>query len=314
MTDDKNTSQDSAVERAARTDQLVFQDPVSRYPAIEPPEQQQSEPGLDADLAPHADIGEHSYRGTGRLTGRKALVTGGDSGIGAAVAVAFAREGADVAISYLPAEEEDARRVVKIVEAAGQHAVALPGDLTDDAFTTTLAERAAQALGGLDILVNNAGKQIAVESIEDLSDEQVEDTFKVNIQAMFRITREAVKLMPAGSAIINTTSIQAYAPSPTLVDYASTKGAINTFTKGLAQQLAPRGIRVNAVAPGPIWTPLQPSHGQPVDALPEFGQQTPLGRAGQPTELAPAYVFLASSESSYVLGETLNVNGGMTSP
>ena len=314
MTDDTNTSQDTAVERAAHTDQLAFQDPVSRYPAIEPPKQQQSEPGLDADLSPGADIGEHSYRGTGRLTGRKALVTGGDSGIGAAVAVAFAREGADVAISYLPAEEEDARRVIQIMEAAGQHAVPLPGDLTDDAFTASLAERAVKELGGLDILVNNAGKQIAVDSIEDLSDEQVEDTFKVNIQAMFRITREAVKHMPAGSAIINTTSIQAYAPSPTLVDYASTKGAINTFTKGLAQQLAPRGIRVNAVAPGPIWTPLQPSHGQPVDALPEFGQQTPLGRAGQPTELAPAYVFLASSESSYVLGETLNVNGGMTSP
>lgn len=259
-------------------------------------------------------IGEHSYRGTSRLTDRKALVTGGDSGIGAAVAVAFAREGADVAISYLPAEEEDAQRVISIIESCGRKAVALPGDLTDDAYTGELAQQAAAALGGLDILVNNAGKQVAVESIEELSDEQVEETFKVNIQAMFRITRQAVKLMPAGSTIINTTSIQAYNPSPTLVDYASTKAAINTFTKGLAQQLAPRGIRVNAVAPGPIWTPLQPSHGQPIEALPDFGKQTPLGRAGQPTELAPAYVFLASSESSYVLGETLNVNGGTPSP
>lgn len=314
MANDQTTSQDSAMEQPSRTDQLVFQDPVSRYPVIEPPEQQQSEPGLDADMYPHADIGEHSYRGTGRLTDRKALVTGGDSGIGAAVAVAFAREGADVAISYLPAEEEDAQRVISIIESCGRKAVALPGDLTDDAYTGEVAQQAAAALGGLDILVNNAGKQVAVESIEELSDEQVEETFKVNIQAMFRITRQAVKLMPAGSTIINTTSIQAYNPSPTLVDYASTKAAINTFTKGLAQQLAPRGIRVNAVAPGPIWTPLQPSHGQPIEALPDFGKQTPLGRAGQPTELAPAYVFLASSESSYVLGETLNVNGGTPSP
>lgn len=314
MANDQSTSQDSAMEQPSRTDQLVFQDPVSRYPVIEPPEQQQSEPGLDADLYPHADIGEHSYRGTGRLTDRKALVTGGDSGIGAAVAVAFAREGADVAISYLPAEEEDAQRVIAIIESCGRKAVALPGDLTDDAYTDDVVQQAAAALGGLDILVNNAGKQVAVESIEELSDEQVEETFKVNIQAMFRITRQAVKLMPAGSTIINTTSIQAYNPSPTLVDYASTKAAINTFTKGLAQQLAPRGIRVNAVAPGPIWTPLQPSHGQPIEALPDFGKQTPLGRAGQPTELAPAYVFLASSESSYVLGETLNVNGGTPSP
>ncbi|WP_083941984.1 SDR family oxidoreductase [Sanguibacter suarezii] len=314
MANDQTTSQDSAMDQPSRTDQLVFQDPVSRYPVIEPPEQQQSEPGLDADMYPHADIGEHSYRGTGRLTDRKALVTGGDSGIGAAVAVAFAREGADVAISYLPAEEEDAQRVISIIESCGRKAVALPGDLTDDAYTGEVAQQAAAALGGLDILVNNAGKQVAVESIEELSDEQVEETFKVNIQAMFRITRQAVKLMPAGSTIINTTSIQAYNPSPTLVDYASTKAAINTFTKGLAQQLAPRGIRVNAVAPGPIWTPLQPSHGQPIEALPDFGKQTPLGRAGQPTELAPAYVFLASSESSYVLGETLNVNGGTPSP
>ncbi|MFD6094624.1 SDR family oxidoreductase [Oerskovia sp. NPDC060338] len=314
MVDDHSTQQESALRQAARSDQLVFQNPVDRYPAIEPPKQQQSEPGLDADLNPHADIGEHSYRGTGRLEGRKALVTGGDSGIGAAVAVAFAREGADVAISYLPAEEQDAQRVVSIIEGCGRKAVALPGDLTDDQYTGEVVSQAQAAMGGLDILVNNAGKQIAVESIEDLSDEQVAETFKVNIQAMFRITREAVKQMPAGSAIINTTSIQAYDPSPTLVDYASTKAAINTFTKGLAQQLAPRGIRVNAVAPGPIWTPLQPSHGQPVDALPDFGKQTPLGRAGQPTELAPAYVFLASSESSYVLGETLNVNGGMPTP
>ena len=307
-------AEDAAITEASRADQLVFQDPVSRYPAIEPPEQRQDEPGLDADLLPHADLGEHSYRGTGRLTGRKALITGGDSGIGAAVAIAFAREGADVAISYLPAEEEDAARIIALIEAEGRTAVPLPGDLADDTFSAHLVQRAADGLGGLDILVNNAGKQIAVESIEDLTDEQVAQTFKVNIQVMFRLSRDAVGHMPPGSTIINTTSIQAYKPSPTLLDYASTKAAINNFTKGLAQQLAAKGIRVNAVAPGPIWTPLQPSDGQLPEDLPEFGQQTPLGRAGQPTELAPAYVFLASSESSYVLGETLNVNGGTPSP
>lgn len=307
-------AQDAAITEASRSDQLSFQDPVSRYPVIEPPEQHQDEPGLDADLRPHADLGETSYRGTGRLRGRKALVTGGDSGIGAAVAIAFAREGADVAISYLPAEEEDAHKIVALIEAEGRTAIPLPGDLADDAFTADLVQRAVDGLDGLDILVNNAGKQIAVESIEDLTDAQVEETFKVNIQVMFRLSRDAVRHMPPGSTIINTTSIQAYKPSPTLLDYASTKAAINNFTKGLAQQLAPKGIRVNAVAPGPIWTPLQPSDGQLVEDLPEFGQQTPLGRAGQPTELAPAYVFLASSESSYVLGETLNVNGGTPSP
>jgi len=239
---------------------------------------------------------------------------GADSGIGAAVAIAFAREGADVAISYLPEEEEDARVVKELIEAEGRIAACLPGDLRDPAYCISLVQQSVDALGGLDILVNNAGKQQAVESLEDLSDEQLDDTFKTNIYSFFRVTKEALKHLRPGSAIINTTSIQAYEPSPTLVDYASTKAAINNFTKGLAQQLAPKGIRVNAVAPGPIWTPLQPSGGQPKEALPEFGKDTPLGRAGQPTELAPAYVFLASSESSYVLGETLNVNGGTPSP
>lgn len=297
-----------------RTDQLTFQDPVARYPSISPPTDQQPEPGSQRDLSPASDIGEHSYRGTGRLEGRKALVTGGDSGIGAAVAVAFAREGADVAITYLPAEEQDARDVERIVTASGRTAVLLPGDLTDAAFCAEVVDRAAEALGGLDILVNNAGKQVATESITDITDEQLEQTYQANILAMFRLTRTALKHLPAGAAIINTTSIQAYEPSPTLLDYASTKAAINNFTKGLAQQLAPQGIRVNAVAPGPIWTPLQPSGGQPAEDLPEFGKDVPLGRAGQPTELAPAYVFLASPESSYVLGETLNVNGGSPTP
>lgn len=295
-------------------DQLAFQNPVTRYPVLSPPKQDQPEPGLDVELEPRTDRGELSYRGTGRLEGRKALITGADSGIGAAVAIAFAKEGADVALNYLPDEEPDAQVVKAAIEKAGRTAVLLPGDLTDNDFCAALVENAVDGLGGLDILVNNAGKQVAVESLEDLSDEQLVDTFTVNIVAMFRITKAALRHLPAGSSIINTTSIQAYQPSPDLLDYASTKAAINNFTKGLGQQLAPKGIRVNAVAPGPFWTPLQVSDGQPKDALPEFGQSTPLGRAGQPTELAPAYVFLASSESSYVIGETLNVNGGSPSP
>ncbi len=304
-TDDANTE---------TTDQLLFQNPVTRYPAIEAPKQDQPEPGLDAGLEPKTDRGEHSYRGTGRLKGRRALITGGDSGIGAAVAIAFAREGADVALNYLHDEEEDAQWVKGVIEKEGRKAILLPGDLTDRDFCEQLPDRAAEALGGLDLLVNNAGKQIAQESIEDISDEQFTDSFTVNIVAMFRITKAALKHLGPGSTIVNTTSIQAYKPSETLLDYASTKAAINNFTKGLAQQLAPKGIRVNAVAPGPIWTPLQVSDGQPKEKLPEFGKDTPLGRAGQPTELAPAYVFLSSPESSYVLGETLNVNGGQPTP
>ncbi|MCT1384327.1 SDR family oxidoreductase [Brachybacterium sp. p3-SID1565] len=295
-------------------DQLVFCNPVTRFPEITPPKQDQPEPGLDAELEPQSDRGEDSYRGTGRLEGRKALITGADSGIGAAVAIAFAREGADVALSYLPAEEEDAQHVKKVIEETGRKAVLLPGDLSKKDFCTQVVEDAVRELGGLDALVNNAGKQIALEDLAELDDEQWTTTYEVNIHAIFRITKAALKHLPAGSTIVNSTSIQAYEPSPTLVHYASTKAAINNFTKGLAQQLAPKGIRVNAVAPGPIWTPLQVSDGQPKEALPEFGKSTPLGRAGQPTELAPAYVFLTSSESSYVLGETLNVNGGMPSP
>ncbi|MDQ0736348.1 SDR family oxidoreductase [Arthrobacter agilis] len=296
------------------TDQYTFQNPVTRFESISPPPEQMKEPGLESAMEVKADRGETSYRGTGRLQGRKALITGADSGIGAAVAIAYAREGADVALSYLPEEEEDAQVVKGIIEADGRTAVCIPGDLKDPEYCTSLVQQAVDGLGGLDILVNNAGKQVAVESLEDLTDEQLDHTYKTNIYSFFRVTREALKHLQPGSAIINTTSIQAYEPSATLVDYASTKAAINNFTKGLAQQLAPKGIRVNAVAPGPIWTPLQPSGGQPAEALPEFGKDTPLGRAGQPTELAPAYVFLASSEASYVLGETLNVNGGMPSP
>ena len=296
------------------TDQLTFQNPTTRYPDITPPKQDQPEPGLDADLIPGTDRGEDSYTGTGRLRGRKALITGSDSGIGSAVAIAFAREGADVALAYLPAEEEDAQHVCGVIRRAGRKAVPLPGDLSDPDYCREVVRRAAEELGGLDALVNNAGRQIAVEDIADLTDEQWEDTFRTNIHAMFRVSQAALEHLKPGSTIVNSTSVQAYSPSAHLIDYASTKAAINNFTKGLATQLAPRGIRVNSVAPGPIWTPLQVSDGQPKDALPHFGKNTPLGRAGQPTELAPAYVFLTSSESSYVIGETLNVNGGQPSP
>lgn len=295
-------------------DQYTFQDPTTQYPSIEPPEQYQDGPGLDRDLVPQADHGDATYRGTGRLTGRKALVTGADSGIGRAVAIAFAREGADVALSYLPSEEPDAQAVVELVEDAGRRAVALPGDLADESYCTDLVARTVEELGGLDLVVNNGGKQQTVDSLEDLSSEQFDETFKTNVYAMFWITKAALPHLPPGSSIINSTSVQAYSPSPHLVDYATTKAAINVFTKALAQQLGPRGIRVNAVAPGPVWTPLQTAGGQPPEKLPSFGRSTPLGRAGQPAEQAPAYVFLASQEASFVSGETLNVNGGQPTP
>ncbi|MET1052812.1 MAG: glucose 1-dehydrogenase [Mycetocola sp.] len=295
-------------------DQYTFEDPSKKYADIETTAQYQEGSGLDSELEQTADRGEKSYRGTGRLQGRKALITGADSGIGAAVAIAYAREGADVAISYLPEEEEDAKQVVALIEEAGQKALALPGDLTDPAYAKGIVEKTVSAFGGLDILVNNAGKQQHVEDLAELTDEQFDETFKTNVYAMFWTTKAALPHLTPGSAIINTSSIQAYAPSENLVDYATTKASINTFSKALAQQLAPKGIRVNVVAPGPIWTPLQTAGGQPQDVLPEFGEQTPLGRAGQPAELAPAYVFLASGESSYVTGETLNVNGGMPTP
>ncbi|WP_152347493.1 SDR family oxidoreductase [Brevibacterium sp. CFH 10365] len=296
------------------SDQLTFQNPVRRFPDISPPKQHQPEPGLDAELIPGTDRGEDSYTGTGRLRGRRALITGSDSGIGSAVAIAFAREGADVALSYLPAEEEDAQHVCEVIRQAGRKAVPLPGDLSDPDYCREVVRRAVEELGGLDAVVNNAGRQIAVEDIADLTDEQWEETFRTNIHAMFRVSQAALEHLEPGSTIVNSTSVQAYSPSAHLIDYASTKAAINNFTKGLATQLAPKGIRVNSVAPGPIWTPLQVSDGQPKDALPHFGKNTPLGRAGQPTELAPAYVFLTSSESSYVIGETLNVNGGQPTP
>lgn len=289
-------------------------DPVTAHPDISPPEQQQPEPGLDEHLTPEADHGEKSYRGRDRLSGKRALITGGDSGIGAAVAIAFAREGATVALAHLPSEQPDADRIADLLEDAGVEVHHFPGDLHDTAYREALIDDAVSAMGGLDILVNNAGRQIAVEDISELTDEQVRDTFETNILAMFTLSRNAVKVMEPGSSIINTTSIQAYQPSPQLLDYASTKAAINNFTKGLAAQVAAKGIRVNAVAPGPIWTPLQPSHGQFPEKLPDFGTKTWLGRAGQPVELAPAYVFLASDDASYVVGSTIHVNGGEPTP
>lgn len=295
-------------------DQYSFADPRTLYPSISPPVQQQPEPAVQAKMTPVPDLGENSYRGSGRLQGRKALITGGDSGIGGAVAIAFAREGADVAISYLPEEEQDARHIVALIEEAGRTAVAFPGDLKNKDYCHRLVDATVDGLGGLDIVVSNAGKQVFVEKIEDLSDEQFEDTMHTNVFAMFWLAKAAVPHLKPGSTIICTASLEAYNQLPFLLDYATTKGAINNFSKALAQQLAPRGIRVNAVAPGPTWTALQVSQGFPPEKLPEYGKDNPLGRSGQPAELAPAYVYLASGESSFTIGETLNVNGGMPTP
>ncbi|MGN6325379.1 SDR family oxidoreductase [Pseudolysinimonas sp.] len=298
------------------TDQYTMQDPTKLYADRVPDPQSLPGAGTDAEMAENvpADHGEDTYRGSGRLAGRKALITGGDSGIGAAVAIAYAREGADVAIVYLPEEEEDAQRIIGLIEDAGRTGVAIPGDLTSAEFAREAVQRAVDGLGGLDIVVNNAAKQQHVEDITELTDEEFDQTFRTNAYATFWVTKAAVPHLPPGSAIINTTSIQAYAPSPNLIHYAATKATVNNLAKGLAAQLAPKGIRVNAVAPGPIWTPLQPAGGQPPEDLPSVGEQTYLGRWGQPAELAPAFVFLASGESSYVVGETLHVDGGMPTP
>lgn len=292
------------------TDQTKIQDPTTQYYTGEYPKQKQPFPGVQAKMEPVPDCGEKSYVGSGRLKGRKALVTGGDSGIGRAAAIAYAREGADVAINYLPAEEEDAQQVKEQIEAAGRKAVLIPGDLSDEEFSRSLPHTAKEQLGGLDVLTLVAGTQTAIEDIADLSSEQFIYTYKVNVFALFWITQEAIPLMPRGGSIITTSSIQAYQPSTHLLDYASTKAAILNYTRGLAKQVAEKGIRVNSVAPGPIWTALQISGGQPQEKLPEFGQQTPLKRAGQPAELAPVYVYLASQESSYVTAEVHGVTGG----
>ena len=288
--------------------------PVSEFPRPPFPEQKQSWPGLVRDISPRPDHGEKSYKGSGRLNGRRALITGGDSGIGRAAAIAFAREGADVAINYLEAEQPDADEVAELIRADGRKAVLLPGDIKDETFCARLVDSAANELGGLDILVNNAARQIAREKIEDIRSEDFDETFKTNIYATFWITKAAMKHLKPGSAIINTASVNAYQPNETMIDYAATKGAIMIFSKGLAKQLAPRGIRVNAVAPGPVWTPLQVTGGQIEGKLPEFGAHTPLGRAGQPVELAGIFVLLASNESSFCTGQVFGAVGGNGGP
>jgi NAD(P)-dependent dehydrogenase (short-subunit alcohol dehydrogenase family) len=285
-------------------------DPKTEYPRPPFPKQQQPWPGLCGKMEPRPDHGEKSYRGSGRLAGRKALVTGGDSGIGRAAAIAFAREGADVAINYLPAEEPDAQEVVALIREAGRKAAAIPGDIKDEAFCKRLVDEAVKELGVLDILVNNAARQIAKKSVLDITTEQFDETFKTNVYANFWITKAAVPHMKPGSTIINTASINSYEPSEDLIDYAATKGAIMIWTKGLAKQLVQQGIRVNAVAPGPFWTALQVTGGQPPDDLPTFGQRTPMGRPGQPAELAGIYVLLASPESSYSTGQVFAAVGG----
>lgn len=294
--------------------QYDMQNPLTQFPQPTYPAQVQTAPGTVHALSPSADHGETSYVGLGRMKGRKALVTGADSGIGRAVAIAFAREGADIVLNYLPEEEQDAAEVVALIKAEGRKAVAVPGDLQDEQFCSALVAKAVEALGGLDVVANIAGKQLAVEKIEDLSTEQFDATFRTNVHALFWVCKAALPHLPAGATIINTASIQAYQPSPNLLDYAPTKAAIVNFTKALAQQVADRGIRVNAVAPGPVWTPLQPAGGQPPDAIPEFGSQTPLKRAGQPVEMASAYVLLATQESSYITGEVIGATGGMLLP
>jgi NAD(P)-dependent dehydrogenase (short-subunit alcohol dehydrogenase family) len=284
------------------------------YPKPPFPTQQQPWPGLTSKMKPRPDHGETSYKGSGRLQGRKALITGGDSGIGRAAAIAFAREGADVAINYLPAEEPDAREVIQLIRAEGRKGVAIPGDIKDEDFCKHLVADASRQLGGLDILVNNAARQISQESILDISTAQFDETFKTNVYAMFWITKAAVPLLKRGSAIINTTSVNAYEPGENIIDYAATKGAIMIFTKGLAKQLASKGIRVNAVAPGPFWTPLQVTGGQPKEKLSSFGKDSPLGRPGQPAELAAIYVLLASNEISYSTGQVFGAVGGHGGP
>ena len=292
-------------------DQYGKQDPKDQF---EDPDQQHSEqiahPGRTGDMGDEPDHGEESYRGSGRLTGKRALITGGDSGIGRAVAIAFAREGADVLISHLPDEEEDARETAQLVEKAGRKAVTVAGDIRVEEHCTALVQQAVDELGGLDILVNNAAYQMAQPGgIADITTEQFDRVMKTNLYAMFWLSKAAIPHLQPGSTIINTASIQAYQPSPELLDYATTKAAIVAFTKALGADLAEQGIRVNAVAPGPIWTPLIPATMTP-EKVAEFGSETPMGRAGQPAELAPAYVFFASQESSYVTGEVLGVTGG----
>lgn len=285
-----------------------MQDPKEQYPKPPYSSKKQEVPGKEAEMEPKADHGEKTYRGSGKLKGRKAIITGGDSGIGRAVAIAFAREGADVLISYLN-EEEDARETAKWVEEAGQKAVLMPGDISEEAHCKKIVEKAVEEFGQIDILVNNAAFQMARESLEEIPSDEWDYTFRTNIYSMFYLCKAAKPHMKPGSTIVNTTSVNAYDPKPILVAYAATKGAIQNFTASLGQLLAADGIRVNCVAPGPVWTPLIPST-MPEENVKSFGKNTPLKRAGQPAELAPVYVLLASQDSSYMTGSTVQVTGG----
>jgi NAD(P)-dependent dehydrogenase (short-subunit alcohol dehydrogenase family) len=286
------------------------QDPTTQFPRPPFPPQQQDGPGDIHKMDPAPDHGEQSYIGNSRLPGRKALITGADSGIGRAVAIAFAREGADVALSYLPEEQEQAEEVAQLVRDAGRTAVLLPGDLQEEATNVSVVADAVEKLGGLDVLVINAGTMPTVDSIDDFETETLDHVLKANIYPLFWLTKAASPHLQPGSSIITTSSVQGFQPSPSLAEYAVSKAGIANWTRAMSQQLIERGIRVNGVAPGPVWTPLQPAF-VPNQKIEEFGGQTPIGRAGQPAELAPAYVFLASQESSYVVGETIAVTGGM---
>jgi NAD(P)-dependent dehydrogenase (short-subunit alcohol dehydrogenase family) len=291
-----------------------LQDPTTKFP--KPPFKGQSQPwpGLAGQMDPRPDHGETSYKGSGRLKGRRALITGGDSGMGRAAAIAYAREGADVAISYLPAEEPDAREVIALIKAEGRKAVAIPGDLRDEAFCQRLVAEAVRGLGGLDIVVNNAARQQTHPSVLDISTEQFDWTMKTNIYAPFWIIKAALPHLQPGSVIIGTTSEQAYDPSGDLYDYAQTKAATTNYVKSLAKQLGPKGIRVNGVAPGPIWTPLQVSGGATQEKLKNFGGQTPMGRPGQPAELGSIYVQLAANDASFSTGQVYGAAGGSGQP
>jgi len=290
------------------------EDPKTKYPRPPFKEQSQPWPGLVSKMDPRPDHGEKSYKGTGRLKGRKALITGGDSGMGRAAAIAYAREGADVAINYFPNEEEDAKEVIQLIKAEGRKAVAIPGDLRDEAFCKSLVEQAVKGLGGLDIVVNNAARQQTHASILDISTEQFDWTMKTNIYAPFWIIKAALPHLKPGASIIGTSSVQAYAPTEDLYDYAQTKAATTNYIKSLAKQLAPKGIRVNGVAPGPIWTPLQVSGGATMEKLKAFGSETPLERPGQPAELASIYVQLAANDASYATGQIYGSSGGEGNP
>lgn len=290
------------------------EDPTTKYPRPPFKAQTQPWPGLASKMEPRPDHGEKSYKGSGRLKGRKALITGGDSGIGRAVAIAFAREGADVAINYFPNEEEDAQEVIKLIKAEGRKAIAIPGDLRDEAFCKKLVEKAVSDLGGLDILVSNAARQQAQKSILDITSEAFDATIKTNIYAPFWIIKSALPHLKPGASIIGTTSVQAQDPSEDLYDYAQTKAATTNYVRSLAKQLGPQGIRVNGVAPGPIWTPLQVSGGAYMEKLTQFGGDTPLGRPGQPVELASIYVQLAAYDASYATGQVYGAAGGGGQP